>query len=211
MSSSVLRLALLVSVSSASVLAAGCDSTPKDANEPSAKAASSPGESNAPTKAAADDAEPEPKPEEADDAAPQPPSAPEVGDPIEFERLHNEALGYAIELPKGSEILQQDDSGHTYSLVFDGEVHELNTHIAAWAHPDLASLRRDVEAVGSAEVDTEEELEGGLLRIITKPREPFGIDVWVAVTGKELRVRCSGPTSHRDDLVKTCSSIRPLE
>lgn len=186
------------------VPSAGCDAKQETKPDVAAPAAEPAHEAEAPAKAADVEARPEPDPVDAAEAG-----RPQVGASIELEAVTDDALGYRIELPKGSKVLQKDDElgVHTYSMVFADGMHELNTHITTTTHPDLASLEARVGESGPRAVDGAEELEGGKLRVHTKELEVFGVEVWVALKGKALEARCSGPAEHRSDLARICSSI----
>ncbi len=126
---------------------------------------------------------------------------------VKLKETKDDELGYTIMLPEGSKVLQKDKlGGHTYSLVIGGG-HEFNTHITGVEHKDLDSLKRQATMMGGKELEEEKEIDGGLLRVIKKPRMSLS-EVWVAVKGKPLGVKCTGPEKEKAKLIEICSSLK---
>jgi hypothetical protein len=129
---------------------------------------------------------------------------------VVLEETKDDELGYTIMLPKDSKVLQKDKlSGHTFSFLLGGG-HELNTHITGVEHADLAGLKNMATMMGQKDLEEEKEIDGGLLRVIKKAQGPI-VEVWVAVKGKPLTAKCTGPTDAKDKLVEICSSLKSNE
>lgn len=119
------------------------------------------------------------------------------------------SYGYSISIPKGSQVLQKGEFGHTYSFPLPGGMHEYNVHITAMGSSSLKDLVRNATMMGAKTVAEQKTLADGGFLVVKQPQGQIQ-EVWVSKKGvkKSLTVKCTGRSQDKEKLVEICTSLK---